>query len=152
MDIASLTAAPRAFRLDGAEYTVSPLTYADIGEIQAFFKDEVPDPRAEARRHMDGLPDAVAIHIWDRAVEAACDWPPRLGDPRATALLLSPRGMALVLRLALRRGHPGLDAAEYERLAGRMSRSDFDRLLGLAFDLEPADPKAAAATATPAGA
>lgn len=147
-DYAHATGAPRTISLDGVDYKVPRLRPRDLGAMQQFVKERVPNPKVEARRLMEGLPDAVAIHIWDQAVEEARDWPPPLGSPQATAILMSAEGQAMFLHLLLSRTTADFTEEKARELAERISVGDMERLIDLSRPGEPGDPKAAGAGTT----
>ena len=96
---------------------------------------------------MDGLPDAVAIHIWTKACEEARSWPLRIASPEGTsALLESPDGTAAFLLAMLGPVNAGFDRAAAEDLADRLSAADLAAVFAAAGPGDPNGPKAAAAT------
>jgi hypothetical protein len=140
-DLATLTAASRRITLDDVDYQVPRLTPRMAGRLQAWVKEQIPNPRTEAREHMQGQSDVVAMHIWDLAVEEARDWPPSLDSPEANALLMSPEGQAVFLLTIFGPSIAGFDLARAERIADRITLEDFNRLLQLVSPGEPSDPK-----------
>jgi hypothetical protein len=151
-ELADLTAAPRTFAHAGVEYPVPKLRLRDVGEMQAWLMDHVPSPLAEARRHLDGLPEAVAIHVWDRAAEAARSWPPSPESPEGMARLSQPDGQALLVWIFLRRAIPGLTRDGSDLIAEAMSAADFARLMAAAGPGDPSDPKSPGTPSPSAGA
>lgn len=141
-ELAEVTAAPRTFTYGGDQYTVQKLRPRDLGEIQAWLMDNSPNPKAEARKYMEGLPPDVQIHIWDQAVEAARHWPPTLDSEAGNNLLMTPDGQAFLTWVALRRSIPGFDRDRARDLSEKMSRGEFETLLSLINPGEPTDPKA----------
>jgi hypothetical protein len=141
-DLAEITAAPRTFTYGGDEYVVHKLRPRDLGEISAWLMDRTPNPKAEARKVIEGLTDAVAIHIWDQAVEEARDWPPTLDSPKGQAFLSTPDGQSFLVWVALRRSIPGFDRDRARDLSEKLTGEDFSRLMSLVNPGEPGDPKA----------
>lgn len=150
-ELAELTAAPRTFPYKGGEYPVPKLRLRDVGEMQAWLMDRVPSPLAQARVHLDGLPEAVAIHVWDVAVAASRSWPPTPDSPEGMARLSLPDGQAFLVWVVLRRAIPGFDLAAAEAIADAMTGEDFGRLMALANPGDPADPKSPGTAVPSAG-
>jgi hypothetical protein len=149
-DYARATGQPRTIELAGVIYRVSRLRPSIVGELGAWLKEVVPNPREEARGYMVGLSDEVAKHVWTLAVQEARDWPPSLFSERGEELLLTTfEGQARLLYALLRREAADLTLEKARELADRLEEADFDRLLELALPAEVGDPKAPAATPTP---
>jgi hypothetical protein len=149
LDYARATGAPRTVTLAGRDYRVHKIRPRDLGELEAWFKDVTPDPRVEARKFMEGLPDAVAKHMWDRALEDARGWPPRLDSDAGSDLMSTPEGQARSLWLILRRGLPGMTLDEARDLADAISREDYEEVIALARPGDPGDPKPMAPAESP---
>jgi hypothetical protein len=147
-DYARATGSPRSIILDGREYQVSKFTPRDIGDLQAWLKDQVPDPRLEARKLMEGMPDAVAIEVWRTMAGEAQHWPPTISDDRSTDLLTcTTEGTARLLWVTLRR-HNGVTLEEATKLAGNVSIDDLGEVMRLAGPESAAVPKATESQAT----
>jgi hypothetical protein len=148
-DYARFTSQPRPIVLDGVQYPVPRLRPSLVGELGAWLKEAVPNPRDEARRHMAGLPDDVAKHVWTLAVEEARHWPPTLFSERGTELLLTTfEGQVRLVHALLRRGVAGFTLDAARDLADRLDQEDFERLFEAALPGEVGDPKAPAAGTT----
>ncbi len=141
-DYAKSTGAARSVTLLGKEYAVSKLRPRDIGTIEAWFKDVTPNPKKEARQHMEGLPDAVAMHIWDEALKEAKDWPPGFDSDAGQKLLLTDEGQARILHICLKRGFAdGQFTLEQARdLAEQLDADAIFEVLKLASPGDPDDP------------
>lgn len=116
-DFARATAAPSTFTINGKPYFLGKLTPRSLGDIQAFLKEQVEDPRVRTRRLMEGLPDSVQLAMWQQACDEAKDWPPSLGDEGTFSLLLTEEGQARILWVALRRHNPGFTIEEARRIS-----------------------------------
>lgn len=149
-DYARSTAAPRQFQIEGKVYQVSKLTPRAIGDIQAFLKDAIPDPRKLIRPLMDGLPDVVQLEMWRGACEAAKSWPPEIGSEESIQALLSVEGQAKFLWVAFRRHTEGWTLEKARELSARyeMSSEEFGELMELMGPKELGDPLAPTATET----
>ena len=133
---------PRSITIDGKEYRVSKFTPRDIGDIQSWLKSETPDPRQEAKKLMEGLPEIVAVEVWRTLAEEAKSWPPSLGDSRANDLLIgSTEGAARLIWVTLRK-HNGVDLAKAREIATTIDMSDLNELLRLASPESAEVPKA----------
>lgn len=141
-DYAKAVGAAMMLTINGREYQVSKFTPRDIGDIQAWLKSEIPDPRLEARKMLDGLPDAVAISIWRTMAEEAKNWPPTLGDERANQLLTtSTEGVARLIWVTLRK-HNGIDLEKARELANTIEIDEVNELVRLASPESADVPKA----------
>lgn len=141
-DYSRATGSPLSIEIDGREYRVSKLTPRDVGDIQAWLKSEIPDPRTEARKMLEGLPDAVAIEVWRTAAEEAKAWPPTLGDDRGNNLLMSStEGVARLIWVTLRK-HNGVDLAQARKLADHLDIEQVGTLIKLASPESADVPKA----------
>ena len=141
-DFARATQAPRDFTLDGKRYLVGKLTPRGLGDLQAYLKDAIEDPRIVARKQMEGLPDAVQVEIWRQACEAAKDWPPSIGDERSISQLLSAEGQARFLWVLFRRHNDGFTLERAREISDRyeLGMEEFNRLMELAGPNEVGDP------------
>ena len=103
-DYAKATSAPGFITINGKEYRVGKFGPRDLGDIEAWLKSQVPDPRLMARELCAGLPDAVAIEVWrDLSMEAA-NWPPSLETRQGNKLLTQTHeGHAILLYVALKK-------------------------------------------------
>lgn len=151
-DLIQATNPTRTLTLGGKDYRVPKIGPREFGELQQWLADRTPNPKDEARKYMDGLPEAVQIHMWDKALDAARSWPPQLsGDPRAIERILTdPSGQATLLFVVLRKTTPGITIEEAGRIAEGMDFDDFGNLWATVMP-ESDGPKAPAAeTTTPA--
>lgn len=140
-DFARATGSPNSIRINGATYLVSKFTPRDIGDLQAWLKSEIPDPRIEAKRLIDGLPDAVAIEIWRTMAQEAQSWPPSIGDERSNTLLTTTsEGITRLLWVTLRK-HNRIDLAAARELADVVELDTITELVRLASP-ESTGPKA----------
>lgn len=132
-DYARATGAGSFITIDGKEYHVSKFTPRDIGDLQAWLKGEIPDPRLEARKMIEGLPDAVAIEIWRTMASEAKNWPPTLADERGRDLLVSSaEGNARVLWVALRK-YNRVDLAKARELADVIDMEQIGKVITMGF-------------------
>jgi hypothetical protein len=116
-DYAKATAAPRFITIGEKEYRVGKYGPRDIGDLEAWLKTQVPDPRLKARTLCEGLPDAVALEIWrDLSMEAA-SWPPSIDSRQGNKLLIETwEGNAMVVWVSLRRHNGGFTLEDAKRL------------------------------------
>jgi hypothetical protein len=141
-DYARAAGSALSLTIDGKEYRVSKFTPRDVGDLQAWLKSEIPDPRVEARKLLEGLPDAVAIEVWRTMAEEAKSWPPTLGDERGNQLLTtSTEGVARLIWVALRK-YNGIDLAKARELAGVIELGEVNELVRLASPESADVPKA----------
>ncbi len=146
-DYAKAAASPRGLRIGGAEYLVGKFTPRDLGDLGAWLKDQVPDPRLKARELCAGLSDAVALAIWRDLSDEARDWPPSIESYQGNRLLLGTyEGNARLLWVGLRRHNPGVTLEVAARLAEHITLDEVSALVRLGFPEETFDPKATPAT------
>lgn len=126
-DFARVTAAGRTFTIDGKDYRASKLTPRGVGDLQAYLKEVIPDPRRVARDLMDGFPESVQLEILRRAYEEAREWPPEFGDPKTFHLFLSEEGQARLLWVCFRKHNPSF-TLDYARELSRRYEMDIDEL------------------------
>ena len=138
-DLTGLFGTARSFELGGVTYKVTKLKLKDIAEINQWLKEQIPDPRIAARKYMEGLPEAVACHVWDQACREP--WPTKLGSPEAGEAMQTYEGIALLLHLVLRRCQPSLTRDQAGDLAQLMTPDKFGDLITLISPGEPGDPK-----------
>lgn len=142
-DYAVATGAGRPVHLDGIEYRVGKLSPADLGDLQAWLKEQVPDPRILARDLCRDMPDAVAIRIWQDLHEESKDWPPSpLGGHGYRLLTMNREGAARVLWVLLREHNPGVDLERARAMAARIGYMELGSLFDMGFPEPSFDPKA----------
>lgn len=160
MGLSTQTGSPRPVRIAGREYLVPKFTPRMLGRISAWLETRTPNPKDVARRHIEGLPDGIARHIWDVACREARDWPPSFGNDEGRRLLQSPEGQSQILFVLLSRTVAGFTMEQADALADEMSDDEFSEVMRAAgAEYAPPriggdDPKAggAGATTTAAGA
>lgn len=145
-DYAKATAAPAFIMIGDVRYRVGKIGPRDKGDLEAYIKSQVPDPRLLAKELCAGLPDAVAIEVWrDLSMEAA-NWPPDLASRVGNKILIETwEGNAQLLYVILRRHNANFTIDD----ARAFTKND-DELAEQAFFMslpEPTfDPKAQPAT------
>lgn len=129
-DYARATSQPRTVTLDGRDYRVSKLSPAIVGEIEAWLRERAPNPRAEAKAYMEGLPVEVQKHIWSEACIEAKSWPPSMDDDEGKRLLyLTAEGQARLLFAFLRRHAADFTLEKARDLAERVDQGDIGRVI-----------------------
>lgn len=142
-DYARATGAARTFTIEGVDYRAAKLSPRGIGDLQAYLKEVVPDPRRVARDLMDGLPEAVQLKILERAWEDAKSWPPAFGDPKTFHHFLSIEGQARLLWVCFRKHNPNftLEFARDLSIRYEMEVEELNQLMDLVSPGEFGDPK-----------
>jgi hypothetical protein len=116
MDLATLTNAPREVTLAGKVYKVSALTLAEWGELQAWLKDNVPDPVERALAQLakakaagvDVQPEDRLALLKEARIEAKA-WPPRVATTAWIEAIESVgNGVAMYVFVVLRKHQPGI--------------------------------------------
>lgn len=145
-DFAKATAAPGFIQIGDVSYRVGKIGPRDKGDLEAYIKSQVPDPRLMAKELCAGLPDAVAIEVWRDLHSEAQSWPPDLASTIGNKILMETwEGNAQLLYVILRRHNGGFTLQD----ARALTKND-DELAARAFFMslpEPTfDPKAQPAT------
>lgn len=106
-NLATATAAPRTVTISGEEWTLSPFTDADWGEVEAWIQDRYIDV---VRRAVASKPAALAEAELDRAYlrAASLAWT----SPEGQRMLDTPAGAGLLFWLSARKSRPGLTRAD----------------------------------------
>jgi len=148
MELSRLAADPTTLLLGGKDYRLGKIRPRDIGILESWFKEVVPNPKVEARRAMEGLPSDVQIHIWDQAVAQARFWPPTFGSEEGQALLKTSEGIALLVHLSIRQTVASFSLDDARDLADQMEFTDLAAFLAAIFpapdDEDESGPKATA--------
>ncbi len=146
-DYARATDSTQTVEIDGKSWQVSKLTPRDIGDLQAFLKEQVPNPRLLARDLCAGMGDELAKHIWDSLNEEYRSWPPSLGTAEGNQLILHTfEGNARLLWVVLRRHNRHVDLDRARELAEAVDLDLINRVLAMALPEYASDPKARTAT------
>jgi hypothetical protein len=145
-DYAKATAAASFIEIGDVTYRVGKFGPRDIGDLEAWLKSQVPDPRLAAKDLCAGLPDAVAKEVWtDLSMEAA-NWPPSVDSRQGQKLLTQTwDGNAMLLWVSLRRHNASFSLED----AKRLTKTDDEiaiKVMLLAFPEATFDPKSQAAT------
>lgn len=149
-DFAKATARPGFVTIADTEYRVSKFGPRDLGDLQAWLKAQIPDPRLMARELCAGLSDTVALEIWRELSEEAKLWPPSVASSQGNEMLmLTYEGNVQLLTVALRRHNPGLDSAKIRAIAETISIDEIANVLSAGFPEDAFVPKAIPETATP---
>ncbi len=149
-DYTRATDSTQAVEIDGKSWQVSKLTPRDIGDLQAFLREAVPNPRLMARDLCAGMSDELAKHIWDSLNEEYQAWPPTLGTAEGNQRILHTfEGNARLLWVVLRRHNRNVDLDRARELAEAVDLELISRVLVMALPEYALDPKARTATETP---
>lgn len=140
-DYARSCAVPRAFTIAGRPFRVRKVCPRDLADIQAWFKDELIDPRISARDRIKADPemsDDEARRIWTDAA-VGLEWPPELGSTLGIAMMGRPEGMARFLYAVCHRDEPELTLDLCRATASVMTVQDYTRLWEIASPMEIGD-------------
>lgn len=146
-DYAKATASPRSVTIDGKEYLVGKFGPLEIGDLGAWLKDKVPNPRSLVKELIEGVPESVALQIWRDLNEEAKSWPPTFDSEAGQKLILNDfEGHVRLLWVTLRK-HNKVDLAEARRLAGTLDGFDIlTEIIAKASPETASDPKSTAET------
>lgn len=116
--LARLTGQPTTLEVDGERYDVHPLSFGDLGSLQAWIDGRRADPFATLAAQLGTGRFSVAQekHMMALALEQATRPGPPLGTPEADAMLNTLEGYAEVLYLTIRKGRPGFTREDASRL------------------------------------
>lgn len=131
-DLAIVTGAERTVIVAGTTYRVPKFTPSILGRINAWLKDEIPNPKDRARERMQGLPDPVALAIWQDAVEEARDWPFTFGSPRGDRYLMQFDGATRILYELLSVTTPGFTLDAARQMANQIGIEGLNHVISLA--------------------
>lgn len=141
-DYARATGRPGYITIQGVEYRPKKFSPRDIGDLQAWLKQQVPDPRLMARELCAGLPDAVALAIWRDLSEQAKDWPPTVMSVEGNKLLmLTFDGNAMLVWVALRKYQADVTWEKAKTIAETIELDEISELIRLGFPEETFVPK-----------
>lgn len=122
----------RQFSLNGKVYMVPKFTPSILGQINSWLKDLVPNPKDEARRRMEGLPDAVALAIWSDGVKEARSWPPMFGSAEGNQHLLQYNGMSVLVHALLSKANRDVTREEAEQIVDAIGLDGVNHIMELA--------------------
>jgi hypothetical protein len=149
-DYAKAAASPRTVTIGEVAYKVSKFGPRDLGDLQAWLKSQIPDPRLMAKELCAGLSDAVALEIWRDLSQEAQDWPPTITSQEGNRLLMvTHEGNAQVLLVALRRHQAGFNIEQARKIAETISLDEITSVLNAGFPEPTFDPKDPAESTTP---
>lgn len=148
-DYAKATARPGYVTIGGTEYRPKKFGPRDIGDLEAWLKREVPDPRLMARDLCASLSDAVALEIWRELSQEAKDWPPKLTSAKGNQLLmLTHEGNAMLLWVSLRKYHADITLDKARTMAEDVTLDEIGEVLRAGFPEESFLPKDQASPTT----
>lgn len=143
---------PRTLTLAGQDYTVSGLTQAEWGPVQAWIEANVTSPaKALDAFNLDALSPYAARMFADVALKAQQAWPPRVGSPAWYDAMSGvgkngQNGNAVFLLAVIGKHRPGFTYAEAEALYEALGPVDVLPLYVVAMGYDPNDiPKLVAA-------
>lgn len=141
-DYAKAAASPGFITIGEVQYRVAKFGPRSLGDLQAWLKSQVPDPRLKAREICAGLSDAVALEVWREFSTEAMGWPPSIDTIEGNKLLtMTHEGAAQVAFALLRKHNPAVDMAKARELADSMDSAQINELIRLGFPEANFDPK-----------
>ena len=162
MDIGTLTNAPRTLTIGGRSYTMRALTFAELGVIQNWLKDNADDPVTEAFRQVDkaeakGVPvqPGTLSALLTMARQEARQWPPRVfTDAWFDTLADCPGGTEQFLLAMFRQSDPAMTEVQAAAIAKQMDADESVAIVAAAMGIDtppkdgpPAEGEAAGANA-----
>lgn len=156
MDLADATGQPVTVTIAGREWRVKPRGLDEMGELQGWFKREIPSPgvRAmlsvdQARRLKLGIGQAVLDAMLEAGQRGDLSWPPRVGSYHWLDAVDQAGKAAHVLAFALRPEHPEIDDDAAGKLSERAGDGEVATAVYAALFGGLPDPKAPAPTTGP---
>ena len=141
-DYAKATGAPGYVTIQGVAYRVKKFNPRDLGDLQAWLKKQMPDPRLMARELCAGLPDAVALQIWKDLSEEAKDWPPTVMSWKGNfQLMFTWEGNAMVAWVALRKHQADVTYERALQITADATTEEIAELMRAAFPEDTFGPK-----------
>lgn len=131
-DLAIVTGVERNVLVAGELFRVPKFTPSIVGRINAWLKDQVPNPKDLARQRMEGLPDAVALAIWQDALQEAKEWPPAFGTPAGDAYLMRYDGASRILYELLSATTPGFTVDRAQQMIHQIGVEGLNHIIELA--------------------
>jgi hypothetical protein len=148
-DYAKATAAPGYVRIGAVEYRARKFSPRDIGDCEAWLKQEFPDPRMKARELCAGMSDAVALVIWQELSEEATDWPVAAMSAKGSYhLMFTWEGNAYLAWAAFRRNQADITLDRAREITADATTEEIAALVRAVFPEETFLPKDPASTAT----
>lgn len=105
-DLATLCGRPRPLRAAGRSWRLWPLRLLDLGDLQAWLYDQLPDPLPAVLAATAGLGRGARSFALRHAVARRRESRATFGTPAADQLCSSVDGLTEVLWLSVRRGRP----------------------------------------------
>lgn len=158
MDLATLTNAPKELSLCGASYTVSALTLAEWGILQAWLKSKNRNPVTIALEQLaETAREGIKVEVDDRrallslASEQAKVWPPMIGSGAWFDLIQNTDGgPTQFLKHVLRKHQPAITEAECDKINTAMDADESQAVIYSSLGMEiPPKPLALADQANP---
>lgn len=151
-NIATLTAQPQTLSVDGKEYKVYPLTFADLGELQTWIDSQFPDPFEVVSKAMKSgnFNYAQQQYMLSQAIDKATRPKHLLGTPEADELLMSIEGCKKTLVLSIRRGDESFTDEDADNLFAKLTEADIAKInFATNLDMVASDPKEPALNVQP---
>jgi hypothetical protein len=124
----------------GRTYKVYPMTFDDLGELQAWVNSQIPDPfdavissPGFARLTVDAQKYAIRC-----ATELAAKGNRRLSSDEAAEVINSPDGITQMLYLMVRRGDPSFTEDQAKALVRQITPQQVAKLQATAYGVDPA--------------
>lgn len=127
----------RTLPLGAGLYRVWELRFSDLADLQECFEQVQGDVFEEGMERLEGAESAERHTIVTGLYEALEAGLPTIMDEKGTVWLATTEGLASLLLIALRRGHPKVTPSECVTLASEISAPQFARLQRVAFGMRP---------------
>ncbi len=140
-DLATLTAKPRTLNVAGRAYKIHPLKISDLGELQNWVNEQLPDP-IDACVSSPGyakLPPEEKKYLLRVGAELAARGKRKLGSPEATELINSVDGVREMLFLSIKDGDPSFTRDDAAKVASRLTPNDINMAFSVAFGVDTAE-------------
>lgn len=126
--ITAIVPSPRRVAFAGGVFDVWPATLNDLADLQSWLDASWNDPLVSLWPQLYGEDAVEGEPRWAllrRSLEVADVGPPAWDDDRGQELLMTAEGVAVLVYLALRKGHPKIDAESAAKLASVLAPDEY---------------------------
>jgi hypothetical protein len=151
MDLSESVGSSIPVKLAGRQWLIKIRTLAELAELQAWFKREIPSPLVRAmeaaqKAQKSKISQAIIDMVLEHAQRAELAWPPRLGSWHWLDAVDQIGKQGHVIAFALKPEHPEVDEAEANRLIEAAESGEVATLACVLFHGRLPDPKELAPT------
>lgn len=153
-DLATLNRVPKLFRFGGKDYAIHPLSFQEIGQLQAWVDQQFPDPIQVADEAIarGGYSVSQQQFLYRTAMELATKGRRLVGTSEADEKLQSFDGIMEILFHSIAKGDPTFTREDAQKIGRTLTPGDVQAIFAATnMDMVLSDPKAEAGMTTPPG-